>query len=163
MVKAIVENANAQRGTFFICEKEKEDLPTNNLWVAAEYSYLNKYDVSDYSLLSSLTLNHRTHKQDEDQDTEAPFTGGISLLQPKIPLAQWKNGPKSIVNYVCRMLQPVVLNCAHDNNQFWTDEYVAANHVKSVICMPILLKKTLKVCILRRKEYELNIWSNVVL
>lgn len=99
-----------------------------------------------YILTSYRAKSPETTEDPELNGRTSPYTRGISLLQPRIPLAQWKNGPKSIVHYVCRMLQPVVLNCAHDNNQFWTDEYIAANRVKSVICMPILLKKSLKVC-----------------
>jgi hypothetical protein len=38
MVKAIVENANAQKGTFFVAEGE-DDSTRANLWVCAEYTY----------------------------------------------------------------------------------------------------------------------------
>lgn len=77
----------------------------------------------------------------------APVTleKGISLLQPRIPLSKWKNGPHTVVNYVCRTLAPVVLKCAHRDAQFGQDEYIATQQVKSVLCMPILLKNTLKV------------------
>lgn len=69
-------------------------------------------------------------------------------MQPKIELSKWKNGPQSIVYYVKRMLKSVVLKCAHDDPQFGLDDYIADKQVKSVLCLPILLKNTLKVNII---------------
>jgi hypothetical protein len=70
---------------------------------------------------------------------------GITLLQPRIPLAEWKNGPLTIVNYVRRTLLPIVLKCASEDVQFGADDYIVKQNAKSVVCMPILLKNTLKV------------------
>ena len=40
MIKAIVENASAQKGTLFLAEEESE---TSKLWVCAEYDYESRY------------------------------------------------------------------------------------------------------------------------
>lgn len=95
----------------------------------------------------------------------------ITLQDPKTPLPNWKNGPVSVVHFVRRTLQPVVLTCAHSHPQFGNDvfiysffnfilffkneklrfindflqQYIFNNQSKSVLCVPILLKKQLKV------------------
>ena len=81
----------------------------------------------------------------EASDDKNELLNCTTLLQPRLPLAEWKNGPLTIINYVRRTLQPVVLNCASDDAQFGTDEYIVAKKAKSVVCMPILLKNVLKV------------------
>ena len=50
-----------------------------------------------------------------------------------------------MINYVRRTLQPVVLKSASNDAQFGDDEYIVANKARSVVCMPILLKNSLKV------------------
>ena len=50
-----------------------------------------------------------------------------------------------MINYVRRTLQPVVLKSASSDAQFGDDEYIVTNKARSVVCMPILLKNSLKV------------------
>ena len=79
------------------------------------------------------------------EKTESPLMNCITLLQPRVALAEWKNGPLTVINYVRRTLQPIVLQCASEDLQFGEDEYIVSKKAKSVVCMPILLKNTLKV------------------
>ncbi|OWW18696.1 hypothetical protein AYR66_03730 [Noviherbaspirillum denitrificans] len=45
--------------------------------------------------------------------------------------------PVTLVNYVWRTRQKVLLESAASDKRFATDPYVAANHLKSVLCQPI--------------------------
>ncbi|MEL6558737.1 MAG: ATP-binding sensor histidine kinase [Bacteroidota bacterium] len=46
--------------------------------------------------------------------------------------------PESVVQYVYRTGKKIVLDDAVDSEQFASDEYIIANQLKSVICLPIL-------------------------
>jgi predicted ATPase/signal transduction histidine kinase/tRNA A-37 threonylcarbamoyl transferase component Bud32 len=46
--------------------------------------------------------------------------------------------PTSIVNYVARTHEPVVLNDASSEETFTLDEYITAHQPKSILCIPIL-------------------------
>ena len=149
MIKAIVENASAQKGTLFLAEEESE---TSKLWVCAEYDYESRYhqllNVEINTLCINLTTRSspRTSGSEPQADRNESFNC-ITLLKPRICLAEWKNGPSGVINYVRRTLQPLVLTCASDDAQFGEDEYIVLKKAKSIVCMPILLKNTLKVSI----------------
>src|ERR1700729_208086 len=46
--------------------------------------------------------------------------------------------PLSILQYVIRTQQPVISNDASREKLFSADEYVASNHVRSVLCLPLI-------------------------
>jgi hypothetical protein len=91
---------------------------------------------------------------DGEYISNPPLLNGISLLQPRIPLGEWKNGPHTIINYVRRTFLPVVLKCASEDAQFGADEYIVEKNAKSIICMPILLKNIIKVLVISLKIHK---------
>lgn len=114
--------------------------------------------ITIWGIIIRITIMHRNNTNNRSPQPEQQITKGITLMDPKIPLVKWKNGPHSLVNYVRRMLKPVVLRCAHNDPQFGLDDYIANQQVKSVLCMPILLKNTLKVYLLFHGR--LKIWRS---
>jgi hypothetical protein len=57
MVKTIVENANAQKGTFFIAEED--DANKSQLLVCAEYSYQQRYTFRNFKVAVHSTNKER--------------------------------------------------------------------------------------------------------
>jgi PAS domain S-box-containing protein len=51
--------------------------------------------------------------------------------------------PLTVVNYVARTLEPLVLDDASHDSAYASDRYIAANGVKSLLCLPIIRKGSL--------------------
>jgi GAF domain-containing protein len=45
--------------------------------------------------------------------------------------------PKSVLHYVFRTRQSVILDDALVENPFWADEYICRNHARSILCLPL--------------------------
>lgn len=60
-----------------------------------------------------------------------------------IPVAQAKNLPVSVVQYVARTQEDLVLNDALNEDIFTQDEYMISHQPKSILCIPILSKSHL--------------------
>lgn len=69
--------------------------------------------------------------------------GTITTLQ-KIPLANWSNGAHTVVQYVKRLNQSVILDEAATHEQFNTDPYIDRIQAKSILCIPLLKHSELK-------------------
>ncbi len=69
--------------------------------------------------------------------------GRIQTLQ-KLPLSQWEQGSRSLIEYVKHTQQPVLLGDACHDPQFRQDPYFTSHQTKSVLCMPLIQKKQLK-------------------
>ncbi|MGB3532624.1 MAG: AAA family ATPase [Microcoleaceae cyanobacterium] len=61
----------------------------------------------------------------------------IEVLQ-SIPIENYKNLSQSIVNYVLRTKEIVVLHDAVNTGDFVKDSYIQANHPKSILCAPLI-------------------------
>lgn len=75
-------------------------------------------------------------------DAHGTAEDGITFLQ-SVPLAEAARGtapllPESVVNYVARTHESVVLNDATHESGYANDHYVALSQPKSVLCMPLL-------------------------
>ncbi|PRP80785.1 putative ATPase [Planoprotostelium fungivorum] len=57
------------------------------------------------------------------------------------------NYPHSIISYVARTKETVIMGEHRKNNNFETDSYLSQNNVKSVLCAPIVRNNTFKGCI----------------
>lgn len=68
--------------------------------------------------------------------------GSVEVLQD-IPANDFDDLSKSIVHYVIRTENSVVLDDAGENDRFSNDPYIANNHPKSILCMPIINKGNL--------------------
>lgn len=69
--------------------------------------------------------------------------GRIQTLQ-RLPLSQWENGARSVIEYVKRTQQPVLVGDAYHDPQFSQDPFINAHHTKSVLCIPLIRQKQLK-------------------
>ncbi|ACE06495.1 hypothetical protein Aasi_1160 [Candidatus Amoebophilus asiaticus 5a2] len=74
---------------------------------------------------------------------EYAIDGTITTLQ-KIPLADWANGAHTVIQYVKRMQQPIVVDHATTHEQFKTDLYINRTQAKSILCVPLLKHKELQ-------------------
>ncbi|TAH20792.1 MAG: GAF domain-containing protein [Cytophagales bacterium] len=70
---------------------------------------------------------------------ESHGIGDYNFLTP-ILLEKYDKIATSIVNYVIRTKEPVVLNNAAEDKKFSTDTYIKANKPKSVLCFPFSYK-----------------------
>ncbi len=68
--------------------------------------------------------------------------GSIGVLQD-IPVNNFDDLSKSIVHFVIRTESNLVLDNASENDQFLNDPYIAKNHPKSILCMPVISKGNL--------------------
>jgi signal transduction histidine kinase len=66
----------------------------------------------------------------------------VTVLQ-HVPYTSKINIPVSVINYVLRVNNILVLNDAANQGNFKSDEYIAGNKVKSVLCLPLLFQNKL--------------------
>ncbi|MFW6415219.1 MAG: diguanylate cyclase, partial [Thermodesulfobacteriota bacterium] len=76
----------------------------------------------------------RNHEYYVEVEREA--SGNIEILN-SIPLEKYDNCPMSIVNYVIKTQENVVLNNAHEDDRYFNDPYIVKNNTKSILCAPI--------------------------
>ncbi|ACP20942.1 hypothetical protein Aasi_1629 [Candidatus Amoebophilus asiaticus 5a2] len=67
----------------------------------------------------------------------------ITTLQ-KIPLADWEHGAHTVIQYVKRLHQSVVLDNATIHEQFKIDPYINRTQAKSILCIPLLKQTELR-------------------
>jgi GAF domain-containing protein len=65
-------------------------------------------------------------------EPEVLQVGPSAALDTRVDLA------RSVALFVARTREPVVLDDARENARFAADPYIAAGHVKSVLCLPLL-------------------------
>ncbi|KAL0482820.1 autoinducer 2 sensor kinase/phosphatase LuxQ [Acrasis kona] len=78
---------------------------------------------------------------------EAQYSNNNIDTECSIPLDQWKDGCKSIVDHVTRDQTSIVLGCAHTDPLYEyikNDPYVMSRHTKSVLCMPVIYQNEVK-------------------
>lgn len=61
----------------------------------------------------------------------------ISTLQA-IPLEDWERGCRTVVQYVTRTKQLLILGAANTDSQFGSDPYITKAQTKSILCIPIM-------------------------
>ena len=72
---------------------------------------------------------------------ETESDGGPSVhVEPGRPLGTYRDLPQSVVNYVLRSRQPVLLDDAALDDVFGADEYIRARRPRSLLCQPVLRK-----------------------
>ncbi len=73
-------------------------------------------------------------------EAESSIEDGIRVLN-SIPVKNYENLSISIVNYVNKSNEDVVLNHATEEGMFKNDPYILKNKIKSILCMPIMYKQ----------------------
>jgi predicted ATPase/transcriptional regulator with GAF, ATPase, and Fis domain len=70
-------------------------------------------------------------------EAEADADRQARRLRPLVPIEQASHVPQSVVRYVRRTGQDLVVGCASDDERFSNDPYVAGRRSKSVLCVPV--------------------------
>ena len=68
-------------------------------------------------------------------------TGRIAVTE--IPLASYDDAPNTVLNYVWRAQEPIVLHNAVREGVFISDPYIKAQGIRSVLCLPIIKQERL--------------------
>jgi PAS domain S-box-containing protein len=76
-------------------------------------------------------------------EAEATLRRGAIVVRRLDTLPERSNLPDTVVRYVLRTQEPVVLNDASVPNPFSTDAYVAEHRVRSLLCLPLVKEGTL--------------------
>jgi signal transduction histidine kinase len=68
--------------------------------------------------------------------------GGVRVVFPPA-LATSSRFPESVLRYVIRTEESVVLDDASAENQFSDDDYVRSRHLRSILCLPLITQREL--------------------
>ncbi len=71
-------------------------------------------------------------------EAQGHIDGKDSLLPESIPLANSNLVPESIIQYVARTRESLVIADAIDHHEFATDAYILENHPRSILCAPLI-------------------------
>ena len=74
---------------------------------------------------------------------EATTTGDLLAVHVRDARIEPTLLPESVVQYVARAQESVVLDDARAQGSFCEDEYVTGSHVRSILCLPLLNQATL--------------------
>jgi GAF domain-containing protein len=74
----------------------------------------------------------------DEQRIEAEATTAGDKVMVRRREAASDTLPRSIVNYVIRMEQSIILNNASRQNPFSADPYIAQYHARSLLCLPLV-------------------------
>jgi len=76
-------------------------------------------------------------------EAEISHAGKESTVLHSIPLGESKNVPITVINYVYRTLNPVILENASRDDTFPADPYIQSHQPISILTLPILLESRL--------------------
>jgi signal transduction histidine kinase/ActR/RegA family two-component response regulator len=79
-----------------------------------------------------------------DNRVEAQYKDHVIDTNCSIPLAEWEDGCRTIVDMVAQNKSNVVIGCAYEDRSVRTDQYVIKNQPKSILCMPVVHQNELK-------------------
>ncbi len=71
-------------------------------------------------------------------EAQASLDSELVVLQPSVPVETHQFLPQTIINYVERTREDLVLNYAGKTEIFLADPYLVGHQIKSVLCTPIL-------------------------
>ena len=76
--------------------------------------------------------------QGNQQRIEAEATTSGDKVMVRRSEAAFQESPQSIINYVVRTRQSVILDDASSQNPFSADAYISHHHARSVLCLPLI-------------------------
>ena len=71
-------------------------------------------------------------------EAQGHIDGKDSQIPESIPIANSRLVPESIIHYVARIKESLVIADATDHKEFATDAYILENRPKSVLCAPLI-------------------------
>lgn len=113
LMTILIENAGATRGSL-LTQAISSSNQSENQWV-----------ISATGIVEGNDLSVLTNSQQPEEENSS-----VSLLENAVPA--------SIINYVARTKETVVLNDASHEGIFKKDPYIQQNHPKSILCTPLL-------------------------
>ncbi|MDB6086227.1 MAG: histidine kinase [Gammaproteobacteria bacterium] len=87
-----------------------------------------------------LIVPHGSAQRLEAEATTSSDTIAVRLRQASVSAADL---PVSVLNYVVRTREGMILDDASAQNAFSADEYIRGNRVRSVLCLPLIKQATL--------------------
>ena len=87
-----------------------------------------------------LIVSHGGEQRLEAEATTSRDTIAVMLHQSNVSAAQL---PESVLHYVVRTQESVILDDASAQDAFSADEYIRRNRVRSVLCLPLIKQATL--------------------
>lgn len=76
-----------------------------------------------------------------------------------VALASWAGGPRSVVQYVARTLEPVVIGDAATDSRFAHDPYLETSAKRAVLCLPIVKQGAPTSILLLANDVANNVFS----
>ena len=137
LMRVVVESAGAQRAVLILQQDEQ-------LFVRA-------HSEARADLSRPARSDTGTAKQSEaigrlasdTNDSAEPVASGSNTVIEEVPLKSFSAVPASVVNYVSRTLEAVVLGEAASDNIFGKDAYFKKFGTRSALCLPILKQSKL--------------------
>lgn len=82
-----------------------------------------------------------------------------AIALPKVPLKDYKQLPLTLINYVQRTNETILLNDASHSDIFSGDPYIMATHPKSIVCIPIIYHNQTSAIIYLENNVTVNAYS----
>ncbi|MCY6369107.1 ATP-binding protein [Clostridium ganghwense] len=82
-----------------------------------------------------------------------------SMVTKPVKIKEYNNIAKSVINYVARTKQNIVLKDASKENMFIHDAYIVKNNIKSVLCSPIINKGKFMGIIYLENNFATDVFS----
>ncbi len=91
---------------------------------------------------------------------EASVDKNSNIEIPHIPLDQYNEASRKMINYVIQTKQPIIFDNAYEEGFFTDDPYVMANQVKSVLCLPIIKQDFVKGILYLENNYLKGLFAS---
>lgn len=137
LMRVVVESAGAQRAVLILQQDEQ-------LFVRAHSMARAQTSTSPRSLKDSADSDSLLDLlSDTSVDDGLSGTGASNTVIEEVPLKSFKAVPASLINYVSRTMEAVVLGDAAADNIFGNDAYFKECGTRSALCLPILKQSKL--------------------
>ena len=73
-------------------------------------------------------------------------SGGTVTVRLRETPARQRLLPESVLHYVVRTQESVILDDASAQNPFSTDEYIRQQHARSILCLPLVKQGSWSAC-----------------
>jgi predicted ATPase/signal transduction histidine kinase len=128
LMKIAVENAGAQRGVL---------LSRRGTGLVDGATGSTKHGTAVDHGTTRLTTTGDRLRDRLTIEVEGQMEQQQVVIASHVPLTIWESLPLTVINYVDRTQEHLVLDRAQNDGRFVSDPYLLAHRVQSVLCMPI--------------------------